>query len=149
MLSGHSLGMARQHKVGRSVPKRTDRTQLGFSHDESTIALEANIASYDLSDDRRYVSGSPHLKYQSILTLHESLIDRALQAIPRRAGDVRVLEVGAGNGLAAVPWFRRGVSITAVDSSKVMLQQLVERAASFGISPETINQDALAFTRST
>lgn len=131
------------------MARRSDQPQSSGAPDESTIALSANIASYDRRDDRRYASGAPHLKHRSILTMHESLIDRALQSLTRRPGDVRVLEVGAGNGLASVPWFRRRVSLTAVDSSHVMLQQLIGRAANFGVSPEAITQDAIAFTKAT
>ncbi len=102
--------------------------------DERAAALHANRVAYGSLDERVYVNGAPHLKHASIGRIYRSLVDAAITQIGRAPQTVSVLELGAGNGLASIPWFERGVSLTAVDSSEEMLRGLSARAAAFGLT---------------
>jgi len=113
--------------------------------DERAAALHANRVAYGSLDERIYVNGAPHLKHASIGRIYRSLVDAAIAQIGRAPRTVSVLELGAGNGLASIPWFERGVSLTAVDSSEEMLRGLSARAAAFGLTPKTEVGDVLDY----
>ncbi len=117
--------------------------------DERAAALNANIAAYDSVDERVYVNGAPHLKHASIANIYKSIVDSAIKRVGRDAETISVLELGAGNGLASIPWFERHVGMTAVDSSESMLRGLGKRAAAYDLSPVTVAADALDFLKST
>jgi SAM-dependent methyltransferase len=117
--------------------------------DERAAALNANIAAYDSVDDKAYVNGAPHLKHASIATIYKSIVDSAIARVGRDSRTISVLELGAGNGLASIPWFERQVRMTAVDSSESMLRGLGRRAAAYGLSPVTVTSDAVEFLNST
>jgi 2-polyprenyl-3-methyl-5-hydroxy-6-metoxy-1,4-benzoquinol methylase len=113
----------------------------GMSQDDREIALRANVDTYERFNERNYINGAPHLKHQSIGTLYRSLIETAIRHINADPTAVNVLELGAGNGLASIPWFERKVRVTAVDSSPLMLQDLVRKAAPYGLRPRVIVDD--------
>ena len=113
--------------------------------DEQALALRANIATYDNFDERAYVNGAPHLKHASIARIYSTLVDAAIAAVGRDPGDVSVLELGAGSGLASAPWFANRVQLTAVDSSESMLSALARRAAGHDGKVTTIVDDAVDF----
>jgi SAM-dependent methyltransferase len=59
-----------------------------------------------------------------------------------------VLDVGAGDGRASLPWFEHRVCFTAVDASAQMLSRLRARATDLGLSAETHVGGAGDFLRS-
>jgi 2-polyprenyl-3-methyl-5-hydroxy-6-metoxy-1,4-benzoquinol methylase len=120
-----------------------------MSEEERANALRANVAAYDNFDEAEYVNGAPHLKHDSIGDIYRSLIASALNRIDRAPTSLEVLELGAGNGLATIPWFKRHVQLTAVDSSEVMLHGLSSKGAAFGLKPRTVVADALAYLDTT
>lgn len=113
-----------------------------MSEEQRSIALRANLDTYEHFDEKRYVNGAPHLKHPSIGRLYRSMVDRAVASLGKDARSVEVLELGAGNGLASTPWFESKVQLTAVDSSPSMLQGLVAKARPFGVTPATVTADA-------
>jgi SAM-dependent methyltransferase len=113
------------------------------------VALRANLSIYEHFDERTYVSGSPHLVHASIGRIYRSLIEDSLDHIGRDHSSISVLDLGVGNGLASVPWFRHNIRLTAVDSSKAMLREFTERAAVFGANARTIRADVLDYLTST
>jgi SAM-dependent methyltransferase len=117
--------------------------------DERVVALRANIATYDNFDEREYVNSAPHLKHASIARIYEALADDAITATGREATDVKVLELGAGSGLASTPWFANRVQLTAVDSSETMLTSLAAKASGYGVKPDNVIADAADFLAST
>lgn len=108
-------------------------------------ALRANVAAYSSVTERAYVNGAPHLKHRSIDAIYRSLVDQALVSVKSGAGPISVLELGAGSGLASTVWFERKVNLTAVDSSREMLDQLNARAQLYGARPTTIADDVLDY----
>jgi ubiquinone/menaquinone biosynthesis C-methylase UbiE len=117
--------------------------------DERAVALRANIALYEHLDERRYVNGAPHLKHASIAGIYDRLASAAIAAIGRDSRDVKVLELGAGSGLASMPWFANRVRLTAVDSSETMLAALSARAAQHAVETTTIVADASQYLSTT
>lgn len=120
-----------------------------MDQDERALALRANVDQYNHFDERQYVNGAPHLKHASIGKTYRSLVATALS---RRGLDptmVEVLELGAGNGLASIPWFERHVRLTAVDSSPSMLEDFKRKAAPFGIKPSLVPADVLNYVATT
>lgn len=113
------------------------------------LALQANQATYEQLDQRRYIDGAPHLRHISIAGIYRSLVLEAIDALGRDPADVRVLDLGAGSGLASIPWLRRKAQLTAVDSSASMLDELRRRAAAYDCNPRTVVADALEFLRGT
>ena len=114
-----------------------------MSSDDRAAALRANIETYGKFDERAYINGAPHLKHRSIDAIYRALVDDAVRAIGRPPEDISVLELGAGNGLASVPWLDLKVRLTAVDSSETMLRDFVRRAAATGVRPVTVVADVL------
>jgi len=110
---------------------------------ERARALAANAASYDARAEREFVSGAPHLKHASVAAIYEGMVERALASLGRPAREVSVLEVGAGDGRASVAWLRRGVRLTAIDSSSTMLARLRARAEGYGVPARTQVGDAV------
>ena len=119
-----------------------------MSNDERQAALRANIAAYGKFDERSYVNGAPHLKHPSIAQIYAGLVKEAIATAGRDPKTLRVLELGAGNGLASAPWFEARVKLTAVDSSDAMLGDLQARAAAYGAEATAIVADAVGFLTS-
>ena len=120
-----------------------------MSRDESQAALSANIAAYGQFDERAYINGAPHLKHPSIALIYTALVHEAIAAVGQEARTLRVLELGAGNGLASTPWFEAGVKLTAVDSSAGMLKELAAKGAGYGADVRVVVADAVEFLTST
>src|ERR1700732_3400114 len=102
-----------------------------MTQEERANALRANVAAYDNFNEAEYVNGAPHLKHDSIGRIYRSLIASAVNHIDRDPASIEVLELGAGNGLATFPWFQRHVRLTAIDSSEVMLVDLLAKAEKY------------------
>lgn len=111
---------------------------------ERALALRANVAEYNESEERRYVRGAPHVKHASLRRIYEKLAAEALASIPPR-NPLEVLDLGAGSGLASTFWFKDAVHLTAVDSSQSMLKRLRERRRAEGGDITTVLADIQDF----
>lgn len=109
-------------------------------------ALDANVAGYDAKTARRFVAGSPHLKFRQLRELYGSLVDATLEETGRRASELSVLELGAGDGLSSLPWLDRRIPLTAVDPSSAMLARLTARAAGAPVKTELADADSFVKT---
>jgi SAM-dependent methyltransferase len=109
---------------------------------EQDLALGANVFAKVRRAEEQQVAGSPHLRHSSIQRRFGSLVDQAIAATGLAANRLAVLDIGAGDGLASLPWLRRGVRLTAVDCSAATLQRLAQRAAAEGATARTIEADA-------
>lgn len=112
---------------------------------EDATALRANLTAYDSVNEKRFIAGSPHLRHAVLRRRYDSLVESVIASVPARSSTLSVLEVGAGDGLASIPWLRRGVRLTAIDCSETMLELLKRRAASFKTTVRTQASDATAF----
>ncbi len=112
---------------------------------EHARALAANLAGYEAADDARYRAGAPHIKHGSLRRLQAELIDCALSGLTCEPQQARVLELGAGSGLACDGWFDQRVQLTAVDSSQSMLARLGDRARAASAPVEIVMADVADF----
>lgn len=77
---------------------------------------------------REYAAAAPHLRYPSIHRLFVNMLEDACRLVPPTEEPTRVLDLGAGNGAAALPFLERGYHVIAVDVSERMLETLSSRA---------------------
>jgi len=99
--------------------------------DNAAIAA-LNEKYFSNCSEKEFVSGSPHLKHRDLsfyaLRLARSLFDRIRMdtAVPA------VLDMGAGEGMLALPFLEMGAAVTAADATPALLEVLAQRAVSFG-----------------
>jgi SAM-dependent methyltransferase len=118
-----------------------------MEHDRRA-ALAANEDAYDLRTDAEYVKGAPHLRHRSIRSIHHGMFEQIVTSIGKATRDLRVLELGAGSGLASTVWMEAQAGITAVDASRANLDRFVARARRYGASVEAIHDDIGSFVQS-
>jgi SAM-dependent methyltransferase len=116
---------------------------------DEELALRGNKSGYADLEEQSFLGGSPHLRHPGLKSLYERLVDSVTAAVDRPVQDLSVLELGAGDGLASVPWFNRRVQLTAVDCSNVMLGRLQTRAEHVGLKVTTVEADAGAYLANT
>jgi len=95
-------------------------------------AAAANLAMFDEAGTAKYILGSPHLKYACVQQIYESLVVRLFNSAKQCAGIPRVLDLGAGEGSATLPFLELGAHVTAVDISESQLASLQEKCGRFG-----------------
>jgi len=85
-------------------------------------------ALYGPAEARAYVEGAPHLKHANLRDLYARLVAETM-ADARAAGitTVDVLDLGAGQGDASIPFLAHGARVTAVDDSPAQLARLREQ----------------------
>jgi ubiquinone/menaquinone biosynthesis C-methylase UbiE len=112
---------------------------------EYETAAETSRAGFDSKTERTLVAGSPHLKHTWLGAIYGNLILETLASLSKSPINVRVLECGAGDGLASREWFENRVQLTAVDVSSHMLSRYKRRAAEQASEPELVNRDILQY----
>jgi SAM-dependent methyltransferase len=105
------------------------------------VAALANIAAYDAEATKDYVDGAPHIKHAELRALYAGLVVRVYDHARERAPVPRVLDLGAGEGSATLPFLELGARVTAVDISSSQLSALQSRCGRFGHRLETRCED--------
>ncbi len=95
------------------------------------IASMANKEIYTGEATRRYVDGAPHIKHSSLRHLYGELCVRVIDLAMQDGRRPRVLDLGAGEGSATLPFLELGGEVTAVDISKSQLANLQKKCARF------------------
>lgn len=111
----------------------------------SQMAALANLAMFDKEGTAKYVLGSPHLKSACVRKLYESLVVRLFNTAKQHAGIPRVLDLGAGEGSATLPFLELGAHVTAVDISESQLASLAEKCGQFSERLQ-VRQEAISET---
>jgi len=99
--------------------------------DANRMAVLANQALYDkqgMPDDAEVF---PHLRHPQLLELYAGLVPRVFRAALQNSKPPRVLDLGAGEGSATLPFLELGAYVTAVDISESQLAALVRRCGRF------------------
>jgi SAM-dependent methyltransferase len=105
-------------------------------------AREANRVLYDEVGAHKYVDSAPHLKHRQIREFHTSLIESVHSAAAQNTDEVRVLDLGAGEGSCASKFLQLGAKVTAVDISAYQLQRLQVQCKSFSQKLGLRHEDA-------
>jgi 2-polyprenyl-3-methyl-5-hydroxy-6-metoxy-1,4-benzoquinol methylase len=95
------------------------------------IAALANVESYDSDKTRRYTNGAPHIKHAKLRSLYNRLIVEIYATACSFVSQPKVLDLGAGEGSATLPFLELGAAVTAVDISEAQLDVLRVRCSSF------------------
>lgn len=100
----------------------------------------ANQAFYDSENARNYLSLAPHMKHPALRNLYGELVVEVYDAAAEH-GVPRILDIGAGEGSAVLPWLQLGGEVTAVDISPDMMEALRRRCVEYGPKLETTCAD--------
>jgi SAM-dependent methyltransferase len=100
--------------------------------DANRMAVSANLAMYDYKGTANSQEGAPHLMHLRLRELYAQLVLRVFNAAKEHAPTPRILDLGAGDGSATLPFLGLGAHVTAVDVSEKQLAALRERCSRFG-----------------
>jgi SAM-dependent methyltransferase len=95
------------------------------------VAALANAAAYDAEATRLYIDGAPHIKHAELRHLFGRLVVQAYDRACEHAEVPAVLDLGAGDGSATLPFLELGARVTAVDISASQLASLQQKCARF------------------
>ena len=108
------------------------------------MAALANAAMFNEEGTTHCVSASPHLTHAMVRDLYLTLVTRAFCTARKYADVPRVLDLGAGEGSATLPFLELGAHVTAVDISESQLAVLAKKCGHFAprlrICREDINE---------
>ena len=95
------------------------------------MAALANLAMFNEEGTAYCVSASPHLSHAMVRDLYVALVTRTFNTARKYADVPRVLDLGAGEGSATLPFLELGAHVTAVDISESQLTVLRQRCGPF------------------
>jgi SAM-dependent methyltransferase len=102
------------------------------SHDSNhRMAALANVAMFNEEGTAHCVSASPHLTHPMVCDLYAQLVTHTFNTAKKYASIPRVLDLGAGEGSATLPFLELGAHVTAVDISESQLAVLVQKCGQF------------------
>src|SRR5882762_2694367 len=94
-------------------------------------AIAANEAFFNQETTRRYLEVSPHVKYPSLRQLYSRLVADVLAHARKHSEIPTVLDLGAGEGSATLPFLELGARVVAVDVSDSQLAELQRKCDSY------------------
>ena len=104
------------------------------------IAAIANEAFYDSANTEDYLGVAPHMKHKVLRDLYSELILEVFNAALMYRTP-RVLDIGAGEGAASLPFLELGGKVTAIDISRGMLEALQHKCQARGHELEIVCSD--------
>ena len=105
------------------------------------VAALANYATYDAEATRTYIDGAPHAKHASLRALYGRLVIQVYDYAAQRSPVPTVLDFGAGEGTATLPFLELGARVTAVDISRSQLDALQAKCWRYGDRLEVSCED--------
>jgi len=101
--------------------------------DEKTnkISALANMIAYDSKMAKSYAHGVPHIIHASLRMFYARLLTEVYNYAMKYSDIIRVLDLGAGQGFATLPFLELGARVTAIDSSSSQLDTLRRRCKHF------------------
>jgi SAM-dependent methyltransferase len=79
-----------------------------------------------------YEDTTPHVKHSSLRALYGTLVNQVFRDAQANSKVVTILDLGAGEGSATLPFLKLGAHVTAVDLSRNQLDALQEKCRPFG-----------------
>lgn len=100
---------------------------------QNSVAALANMAVFDLVERKKYIDGSPHIKHLSLRLLYEKLAGQVYSYAQRNTRNPfpKILDLGAGDGLATLIFLELGGTVTAADISEKQLAVLQNKCRHF------------------
>ena len=105
------------------------------------LAALANVAMFNEEGTANCVSASPHLTHATICDLYAQLVARTFNTAKKYASMPRVLDLGAGEGSATLPFLELGAHVTAVDISESQLAVLRRKCGRFATRLRVYGED--------
>jgi len=109
--------------------------------DSHRLAALANVAMFNEEGTANCVSASPHLTHPMICDLYAQLVARTFNTAKKYASMPRVLDLGAGEGSATLPFLELGAHVTAVDISESQLAVLGQKCGRFATRLRVYGED--------
>jgi len=88
------------------------------------IATLANVTHYNAAATKQYIDGAPHVKHAQLRMLYGKLVVQAFDQAKQHTKIPTVLDLGAGEGSATLPFLELGAKVVAVDISHSQLDVL-------------------------
>lgn len=95
-------------------------------------AVVANQSVHDAMVEGEYASLAPHLFHETVRGLYTQLVDYVYSLVSSSKSSPLVLDLGAGDGTATIPFLEKGARVLAVDISEKQLSQLREKCKQYG-----------------
>jgi SAM-dependent methyltransferase len=106
-----------------------------------SMAALANVAMFNEEGTTKCVSTSPHLTHPMVRDLYARLVARSFNTAKKYADVPRVLDLGAGEGSATLPFLALGAHVTAVDISESQLTVLARKCGQFAARLRIYRED--------
>lgn len=95
------------------------------------VAALANAAIYGSRATSYCVDGSPHIKHSVLRNLYGRLVVTVYDFAAKYTSAPKILDLGAGEGSATLPFLELGARVTAVDISESQVKALEVKCAKF------------------
>ncbi|OGL66801.1 hypothetical protein A3B21_00150 [Candidatus Uhrbacteria bacterium RIFCSPLOWO2_01_FULL_47_24] len=112
------------------------------------IAASANAIAYSSDHNKNYIEGAPHVKHSSLLDMYMRLAKDCYNEALRYSSPPKVLDLGAGDGSATIPFLEMGAEVTAVDIAEDQLKLLQRKSSPYGNKLHVRCGDALEVMKS-
>jgi ubiquinone/menaquinone biosynthesis C-methylase UbiE len=94
-------------------------------------AIVANEAFFNKETTLRYGDVSPHIRHASLRRLYSQLVEDVFAYARKHSEVPTVLDLGAGEGSATLPFLELGARVVAVDVSDSQLTELQRKCHSY------------------
>jgi len=95
------------------------------------VAASANITAFNAEASKNYLNDAPHLNHLVLRQLYQKLLVGVFDFASKHSTSPKVLDLGAGEGTATLPFLELGARVTAVDSSISQLNVLRDKCERF------------------
>jgi len=112
-----------------------------MAQDANQIAALANQALYDRDRTVECSESFPHIRHPRLQDLFAKLIAQVFSSATQFTNTPKILDLGAGEGSATLPFLELGAYVTAVDISQRQLASLRNRCRRFAERLEVRNQE--------
>jgi SAM-dependent methyltransferase len=102
------------------------------NNNDERVAAILNSTLYNSTTNENFIDASPHLKHRVTRELYGKLVAQVYAHAHEHVNIPRVLDLGAGDGSATLPFLELGAKVTAIDISENQLTALLNRCKHFG-----------------